>query len=109
MSPTRERQPVLGPLPLAAGQYEAVVTLAKADVSRAGSDMVVWVFELPAGRTVNHYTMRSGPGAASLHDTAAALGLGKRFRLSQAAGRRCLLDLSVDGDWNRVDRVRPLP
>lgn len=106
---TRERQPILGPVLLPAGYYTATCVAATAETSRSGNAMVVWQFELPGGRTVNHYTMRSGSGAAALHDTAAALGLGKRFRLSQAAGRRALLDLGIDGDWNRVERVRPLP
>lgn len=87
------------------GEHVAECVGAVLDTSAAGNRMVVWTFELPGGRRVNHYTVRRRAETAL---TAQALGLGKSFRLSEALGCRCRVAVSKDGAWLKVSGVRPL-
>lgn len=99
---TRERRPVEGPTPLPAGTYPATCVSAEATVSAAGNQMVVWEFQVDERPVppVKRFTMRRGSRAPETRATAEALGLGARFKLSAAVGRRCLLTLEVDGTFN---------
>lgn len=102
-------EPVWNPVNplLESGDYPGICVMAREATSAAGNPMIVWTFELESGRRLlNRYTLRKGSGAAATHETAMALGLGKRFRLSAAVGRSCVLVVGVDGQWNTIERCK---
>lgn len=105
----RERRKVEGspdfPEPLAAGEYPATCLGAEERIASTGSECIVWHFEVLGDPPVrrDRWTVKRRP---ETYETAQALGLGRRFKLSAAAGRTCLLNLSVDGRFNNIDRAR---
>lgn len=105
---TRERVRVGGPTGLT-GTHEARCASAEHGTSAAGNAMVVWVFQIPGapgGPAVvrRHTLLRS----EEIYETAMALGLGKEFKLSQAAGRKCRLTLASEGAFTNVAAAKPL-
>lgn len=91
---------------LAEGTYDATCVGAERSLTQAGAPCVRWTFEVE-GRHVVRVTPLKGPGAVFAHDVAQALGLGKRLRLSAAAGRKCRIVLKQNGQWLNVDAVLP--
>lgn len=103
MVPAKRRLGNDGP-PLAAGEYVSTVTGAEHRTSAAGNPMIVWVFDAE-GHAINHYTVK---GRADAGLVAQALGLPMQFRLSEAIGRQCRVQVTHDGPYLRVNGVRPL-
>jgi len=96
----------LGKPEVPTGEHVATCYAAWRDTSAAGNRMVVWVFELPGGQQVRHYTVTRRVETGL---TAQALGLPlKPLRLADALGRECRITVSQDGDWLKVTGVRPL-
>ena len=93
--------------PLEPGDYPATVQSAVKGTSFSGNAVIRWTFLLEDGNTVVKSTPLKGPGAVYGYDTAQALGLGKRFKLSDATGRRCVVLLVQDGQYLNVDTVLP--
>lgn len=91
---------------LEAGTYSAVCVEAVKTLTQAGAEAIRWTFQVE-GRHLARVTPRTGPGAVYAHEVAAALGLGKRFRLSAAAGRPCVVVLRQNGAFLNVEDVLP--
>lgn len=89
---------------LTAGEHVAVCLRAEATDSAAGNACIRWVFQV-AGFELARVTVRRRRETGL---TAQALGLGKAFRLSQAAGRSCRITLKKDGAYWSVDSARAL-
>lgn len=104
MTPSRERRPVQPAEAAEPGVVVGTCTGAFEDISKAGNRMITFVFSTPHG-TVRHFCLRR---SANLFETAQALGLGRSFRLSEASGRKCRLELKPDGPYWKVERTAPL-
>lgn len=100
----RERR-LVQPAEPSIGDLVAECVGARLDTSKAGNPMVVWEFRLDDGRRVNRYTVKRRLETAQV---AEALGLGRRFRLSEAAGRRCILSVTWDGMYHSIESCRPI-
>lgn len=88
------------------GEYVGTVESAVETTSQAGNDMVVWTFVLPGDRRLTRYTLKTSD---ELHETAEALGLGRRFKLSDAEGGKCILVVDVAKGWNTIERTKAFP
>lgn len=104
---TRDRTPVsgAGPEPLT-GVFGATCVSAQRSVSKAGNGMVIWQFRLDNGLELRRWTLFT---STDLHETVTALGFDpKGVDLRDAAGRKCRLVISHDGQFSNIDSVRPL-
>lgn len=86
------------------GDYEAVCLGAETRTASTGSECVVWTF-LVEGLRLSRWTVKR---RMETGETAGALGLGRRFKLSAAADKRCIVTVSFDGLYHSIDRCRPL-
>lgn len=87
------------------GTYDATVVGAERHTAQSGAACVRWTFRLSSGADVTRVTPVSGPGAVWGAEVVEALGLPKRLRLSEAAGKECRVVLKMEGQWLSVSKV----
>lgn len=104
---TRDRTPVTAsvPEPLT-GVHVGTCVSAGRSTSKAGNDMVIWLFRLEGGLELRRWTLLR---STDIHETVVALGMDpSAVRLSEAPGRRCRLIVSHDGSFHSIESTRPL-